>query len=103
MCTSALLAGCGVADFAQKQADWNASHGMGSMNSMPSVGGPSAAEREQAETQRRIRQGEDLENEEARKAGFGPSPTAGMNCTTNTSSSGGPTNMTSSSHTSCHN
>ncbi|MGA9865514.1 MAG: hypothetical protein WBQ75_03640 [Acetobacteraceae bacterium] len=38
-----LLSGCAVTDFANKQAEWNQSHGMGSMNGMPSVGGPSAS------------------------------------------------------------
>lgn len=101
------LAGCAVADFAQRQSDWNAQHGMGSMNGPPMIGGPSttvgAPTADDAETQRRIKQGEDLENEEARKAGFGPSPTEGMNCATTSSYSGSANSGNSTSNTSCHN
>lgn len=100
---AALLSGCAVTDFAARQQQWNQSHGMGGMNQMPSVGGPSASEREDAETQARIKRGEDLENEEARKAGLGPSPTEGMNCTTTSSFAGSANAGTSTSHTSCHN
>jgi membrane protein involved in colicin uptake len=60
-----------------------------------------AAEKD-AETQRNIKQGEDLENEDARKAGFGPSPTDGMNCSTTSSSSGSANNLTTSTSTTCH-
>jgi hypothetical protein len=71
------------------------------------MGAPSASERaaaeQEAQTQRDIKHGEDLENEEARKAGFGPSPTEGMNCTTSTSSSGSANNGTSTTNTTCHN
>lgn len=46
---------------------------------MPAMGGPSDSERaaaeKDAETQRNIKRGEDLEDEEARKTGLGPSPT----------------------------
>jgi len=61
-----------------------------------------AAAEKDAETQRNIKQGEDVENEEARKAGFGPSPTDGMNCTTTSSSSGSANNRTTSTSTTCH-
>ncbi len=101
------LTGCGVADFAARQNEWNQQHGMGSMNPGAGMAGPSASERaaaeRDAENQRNIKQGEDLENEEARKAGFGPSPTDGMNCTRQTSFVGGTNSGTSSSVTSCHN
>lgn len=60
-----------------------------------------AADRD-AETRRNITRGEAVENEEARKAGFGPSPTQGMNCTTTTSSSGSANNRTTTSSTTCH-
>jgi hypothetical protein len=101
------LAGCGLNDFAQKQADWNHRIGMDSMNPGGAMAGPSASERataeQEAQTQRNIKQGEDLENEEARKAGLGPSPTEGMNCTTTTNASGSANNGTSTSSTTCHN
>jgi hypothetical protein len=102
------LAGCGLADFAAKQNDWNQQHGMGSMNPGADIGGgPSASERaaaeRDAETQRNIRQGEAFENEEARKAGLGPSLTDGMSCTRQTSFTGGTNSGTSSSVTNCHN
>jgi hypothetical protein len=103
-----ILAGCGVADFAAKQNEWNQAHGVGSMNPGGGMGdGPSADERasaeRDAETQRNIRQGEAVENEEARKAGFGPSPTDGMNCTSSSSFTGSANSGTSSSVTHCHN
>ena len=101
--TVLLLSGCAVTDFAARQQEWNQSHGLGGMNQMPSVGGPSASEREDAETHARIKRGEDLENEEARKAALGPSPTEGMNCTTTSSFSGSANSGSSTSHTSCHN
>jgi len=98
------LAGCGVADLAQKQADWNRQMGMGGMNSVPTMSSPGNGQAESdADVQRRIKQGEDLENREARQAGFGPSPTEGMNCTTTSSYSGTANSGTSTSHTSCHN
>ncbi|MGH7155798.1 MAG: hypothetical protein ACREF3_17865 [Acetobacteraceae bacterium] len=101
------LTGCAVADFAARQNEWNASHGMGSMNTMPTFGGQTESERaaaeKDAETQRNIKHGEDLENEEARKAGLGPSPTEGMNCSTTTISTGSANSGTSTSHTTCHN
>jgi len=101
------LSGCALNDFAQKQAEWNHKIGMDSMNPGGSMGGPSASERaaaeQEAQTQRDIKRGEDLENEEARKAGFGPSPTEGMNCTTTTSSSGSANNGSSTTNTTCHN
>jgi hypothetical protein len=104
----AMLAGCGVADFAAQQNQWNQAHGMGSMNPGGGMdGGPSAEERaaaeRDAETQRNIRQGEALENEEASKAGLGPSPTAGMNCTSSSSFTGSANSGTSTSVTHCHN
>ncbi|MEP7044714.1 MAG: hypothetical protein ABI843_16730, partial [Dokdonella sp.] len=43
-----------------------------------------AQAQQDADTQRQIKFGEDLENDEARKAGLAPSPTEGMNCTTTT-------------------
>lgn len=61
-----------------------------------------AAADKEAETQRNITRGEDVENEEARKAGFGASPTSGMNCTTTTSRSGSANNLTTTSNTVCH-
>jgi hypothetical protein len=64
--------------------------------------GPSPDESD-AETAQRIKQGEQLENEEARKAGLGASPTKGMNCNTATSFSGSANNLTGSSITPCHN
>lgn len=100
-------AGCGVANFAAQQSNWNKSHGMGSMNGMPNMGGSSTSSSSQEEgdaaVQARIKRGEDLENEEARQAGVGPSPTEGMNCTTSSSSTGTPIAGTSTSHTTCHN
>ncbi len=99
-----LLAGCGVSDFVAKQNQWNQQNGMGGMNAGPVMtSGPSASEQQDEETQRNIKRGEDVENEEAAKAGLGPSPTAGMNCATSSSSSGSLNNMTSTSHTNCHN
>jgi hypothetical protein len=100
-----LLAGCGVADFAAKQAEWNRQNGMGSMNSPPAMGSSSdqtAADKD-AETLRNIKRGEDVENAEAAKAGLGPSPTDGMNCTSTSSVTGSANNATTVSHTSCHN
>ena len=101
------LAGCGVADFAAQQSNWNQSHGMGSMNGMPNMGGSatsgSSQEEDDAAVQARIKRGEDLENEEARQAGVGPSPTEGMNCTTSSSFTGSANSGTSTSHTTCHN
>jgi hypothetical protein len=102
------LTGCGLADFAAKQNDWNQQHGMGGMNPGAGMGGgPSASERaaaeRDAETQRNIKQGEALENEEARKAGLGPSPTDGMNCTRQTSFTGSTNSGSSTSVTNCHN
>ncbi len=100
---TALLSGCAVTDFAARQQEWNQSHGLGSMNQTPNVAGPSASEREDVETQARIKRGEDLENEEARKAGPGPSSTEGMKCTTTSSFVGSANAGTSTSHASCHN
>jgi hypothetical protein len=100
-----LLAGCGVADFAAKQAEWNRQNGMGSMNGPPTMGSPgdqTAADKD-AETLRNIKHGEDVENAEAAKAGFGPSPTDGMNCSSTNSIIGSANDATITSHTSCHN
>jgi hypothetical protein len=100
-----LLAGCGVADFAAKQAEWNRQNGMGSMNGPPTMGGSgdqSTADQD-AETLRNIKHGENVENAEAAKAGFGPSPTDGMSCTSTSSVTGSANNATTVSHTSCHN
>jgi hypothetical protein len=103
--TQLTLAGCGLGDFADKQAAWNRQHGMSSMNPGSSMGSPGSGDQaaKDAETQRNIKQGEDLETEEARKAGFGPSPMDGMNCTTASSFTGSSNSGTSSSRTSCHN
>ena len=101
------LAGCGVADFAAQQANWNQTHGMGGMNGMPNMGGSGTSssnqEEDDAAVQARIKRGEDVENEQARQAGFGPSPTEGMNCSTHSSFTGSANAGTSSSQTSCHN
>jgi hypothetical protein len=100
-----LLAGCGVADFTAKQAEWNRQNGMGSMNGPPTMGssGDQSTADKDAETLRNIKQGEDVENSEAAKAGFGPSPTDGMNCTSTSSVTGSANNAITASHTSCHN
>lgn len=80
---------------------------MGSMNTMPTFGGQTDSERaaaeKDAETQRNIKRGEELENEEARKAGLGPPPTEGMNCGMTTSFTGSANSGTSTSQTTCHN
>ncbi len=62
-----------------------------------------AAADRNAETQSNITRGEQIENDDASKAGFGPSPTDDMNCTTTSSRSGSANNMTSTSSTECHN
>jgi hypothetical protein len=96
-----LLAGCGVADFAAKQADWNRQIGMGNMNGPITTGSPAADT--DADTLRNIKRGEDIENADAAKAGFGPSPTDGMNCSSTSSVTGSANNATITSHTGCHN
>ncbi len=100
-----LLAGCGVADFAARQAEWNRLDGMGSMNGPPMAGSPGdqAPNDKDTETLRNIKRGEDLENTEAAKAGFGPSPTDGMHCSSTNNIAGSANDATITSHTSCHN
>ena len=101
------LAACDGRGTLNQQPGWN---GVGMPGMGPGFGGPGfgAAERRgpdgrtDAEVQRDIRRGEDVENEEARRAGIGPSPTDGMNCRTTTTSSGGSNRMNSTTTTTCN-
>jgi hypothetical protein len=97
------LAGCGGSDFVARQADWNSRIGMGGMNTTPGMSdlGRSSASDDEA-TRQRIKMGEDVENADARRAGFGPSLTDGMKCATSSSFSGSANSGVSSSHTECH-
>jgi hypothetical protein len=97
------LAGCGVADFAAKQNEWNRQTGMGGMNGPAMTGSDQTAAEKDAETQRNIKHGEDVENSEAAKAGLGPSPTDGMHCKSESSVTGSANNSTTTTNTSCHN
>ncbi len=50
-----------------------------------------------------IKQGEDLENADAQKAGFGTPDLSGMNCTSSSNTTGSANNSETTSNTSCHN
>ena len=113
-----VLGGCTLTP---EQAAWNRAHHVGELPLTPAdapfngknYADPSphsdsddqqrAAYEANQQRQMEIKRGEDVENEEARKAGFGPSPTDGMNCASTSSFSGSANNGTSTSHTSCHN
>ena len=97
------LTACGLSDFAAKQAAWNSSIGMDAMNATPGFGASRGTPGSDDDaTRQRIKAGEDLENADAQQAGFGPSPTDGMSCTTTRSFSGSANSGTATSHTECH-
>jgi len=125
---AALLGGCALSP---EQEEWNRAHNVwavpvgGTPGVVQSSGGNAspfndknypdpnphsasddaqrAAYQANQQRQQEIKQGEDVENEEARKAGLGPSPIDGMHCTSTSSYSGSANAGTSTSSTSCHN
>ena len=95
------LPSCALNDFVERQQQWNSQIGMGSMNTVP-FAGERPRNDDDAQTQARIKFGEDLENQEARQAAAPQEPSPASNCTTTSSGSSGPNAGRLVSSTVCH-